>query len=123
VGAGCCDWLSWTGASDIRHFGDRMFGSDMARNGDAHWQRSAIRHIGSAVTPTLILHGECDARVPVGQGRELYTALRHLEVPVEFAVYPEEGHLIKKRAHQRDLLERVSQWFTKYLKYEKSMTD
>ncbi len=115
VGAGCCDWLSWTGASDIRLFGHLMFDRDMARDGGAHWERSAIRHIGKARTPTLILHGEDDARVPVGQGRELYTALRHTGTPVEFVVYPHEGHLIKARAHQRDLLERISRWFTRYL--------
>jgi dipeptidyl aminopeptidase/acylaminoacyl peptidase len=115
VGAGCCDWLSWTGSSDIRLFGHLMFGHDMALDGTAHWDRSAIRHIGNVRTPTLIVHGEADARVPVRQGRELYTALSHLKVPVEFAVYPEEGHLIRKQAHQRDLLQRVAAWFTRYL--------
>ncbi len=115
VGAGCCDWLSWTGASDIRLFGHLMFGRDMALDGAAHWDRSSIRHIGKARTPTLIVHGEADARVPVGQGRELYTALRHLGVPVEFVVYPEEGHLIRKQVHQRDLLQQVVAWFTRYL--------
>jgi dipeptidyl aminopeptidase/acylaminoacyl peptidase len=115
VGAGCCDWLSWTGASDIRLFGHLMFGRDMTQDGDAHWDHSAIRHIGKVSTPTLIVHGEADARVPVGQGRELYTALRHLKVPVEFAVYPEEGHQIRKQAHQRDLLQQVAAWFTHYL--------
>ncbi|MGH2345114.1 MAG: S9 family peptidase, partial [Chloroflexota bacterium] len=46
VGAGCCDWVSWTGASDIRRFGHLMFDRDMALDGGAHWERSAIRHIG-----------------------------------------------------------------------------
>ena len=72
----------------------------------------AVRHL---TTPTLIVHGEADVRVPLGQGRELYTALRQRGVAHSYVTYPREGHQILERAHQRDLLTRVLDWFTTHL--------
>ncbi|MEW6737583.1 MAG: S9 family peptidase [Acidobacteriota bacterium] len=85
-------------------------------NHDLYWDRSPLKHIKEAQTPTLILHGERDPRVPVSQGKELYTALRWKGVPVEFVVYPREGHGVAETAHQADFLKRLLAWCEKYLK-------
>jgi dipeptidyl aminopeptidase/acylaminoacyl peptidase len=69
-------------------------------------------------TPTLILRGPADKRVPVGQGQELYAAPRARKVPTEMAIYPREEHLILERQHQRDLLERVLCRYDRWLKTE-----
>ena len=85
---------------------------------DIYARSSPITYAGQMTTPTLILHGEADARVPVGQGRELYAALRARGVPTEMVIYPREEHPILERHHQRDLLERVLGWYDRWLKTE-----
>lgn len=85
-------------------------------NYDLYWERSPIKYIKQAQTPTLILHGERDPRVPVSQGKEFYTALKWRGVPVEFVVYPREGHGVRERMHQMDFLQRILKACEKYLK-------
>ncbi len=47
-------------------------------------------------TPTLVIHGEQDFRVPFGQGLQLYTALQMQKVPAKLLLFPDEGHWITK---------------------------
>ena len=47
-------------------------------------------------TPTLVIHGELDYRVPVGQGMQLFTALQMKRVPSKMVLFPDEGHWIGK---------------------------
>jgi dipeptidyl aminopeptidase/acylaminoacyl peptidase len=115
MGAGICNWVSFGGTSDIRIFGDGIFAAELHRDADPFWERSALRHAANVRTPTLIVHGEADPRVPVSQGREFYSALRHMGVPCALVTYPREGHAIGERHHQRDLLTRVREWFARYL--------
>jgi len=115
VGAGICNWVSFGGTCDIRVFGDRLFEAEQTRDATALWERSALSRVAHVRTPTLIAHGEQDSRVPVSQGRELYSALRHLGVPTELVTYPREGHQVGERHHQRDLLVRIRDWYKTYL--------
>jgi dipeptidyl aminopeptidase/acylaminoacyl peptidase len=66
-------------------------------------------------TPTLILHGDDDARVHPAQGMEFFRALKVLGVPVRFVRYPREKHGIEERAHQIDLMNRIIEWFDRHL--------
>jgi dipeptidyl aminopeptidase/acylaminoacyl peptidase len=47
-------------------------------------------------TPTLVIHGEQDFRVPVNQGLELFTALQLQKVPSKLLLFPDEGHWVLK---------------------------
>ena len=47
-------------------------------------------------TPTLVIHGEQDFRVPYNQGLELFTALQLQKVPSKLLVFPDEGHWVLK---------------------------
>jgi dipeptidyl aminopeptidase/acylaminoacyl peptidase len=47
-------------------------------------------------TPTLVIHGELDYRVPVEQGLALFTALQMRKVPSELLEFPDEGHWVLK---------------------------
>jgi len=47
-------------------------------------------------TPTLVIHGEQDFRVPFTQGLELYTALQMRKVPSQLLEFPDEGHWVLK---------------------------
>jgi dipeptidyl aminopeptidase/acylaminoacyl peptidase len=68
-------------------------------------------------TPTLVLHGELDYRVPVGQGMQLFTALQLQKVPSKIVLFPDEGHWISKPQNSvlwyGQFLEWVGEWLKK----------
>ena len=75
--------------------------SDAALGGSSGWegpgphrhdQLSPISYASQIRTPVLILHGEQDTNVPLGQAMYFHRALRHFGVEHEFVVYPREGH-------------------------------
>ena len=114
---GISNWYSMTGTSDIFTENSTVhWNAIMYENYELYLDRSPIRHIKKANTPTLIVHGAVDPRVPIGQSQELYTALKWKGVPVEFVTYPREGHGVQEKAHQMDFMTRVTAWFEKYLK-------
>ncbi len=82
---------------------------------DAFAQNSPATFIRNARTPTLIVHGEDDRNNPVGQSRGLYRALKHNAVECELIVYPGEGHLPAQEKHQIDILQRMLDWYDRYL--------
>jgi dipeptidyl aminopeptidase/acylaminoacyl peptidase len=116
MGAGLSNLLSDHGQDDIPSSNLLYFPGLPYHHPDAYWQGSAIRHITNCTTPTLILHGDADARVHPAQGMEMYRALKSLGVPVEFVRYPRQGHPIKERHHQIDLMRRLVAWFDRWLK-------
>jgi dipeptidyl aminopeptidase/acylaminoacyl peptidase len=66
-------------------------------------------------TPTLVLHGELDYRVPVGQGLQLFTGLQMMKVPSKMLLFPDEGHWILKP--QNSLL-----WYQSFLDWINEFT-
>jgi dipeptidyl aminopeptidase/acylaminoacyl peptidase len=76
----------------------------------------AARTRAKCRTPVLIAHGDSDRRVPVGQGVELYTALRLLGREATLVRYPRAGHGLEEAAHQHDYVTRVLDWYERYLK-------
>ncbi|MFQ5864323.1 MAG: alpha/beta fold hydrolase [bacterium] len=117
MGAGISNWPSFMGTTDIP-YEEAMVHWDLWCYDEPElcWDRSPLAHVNNANTPTLIVHGEKDLRVPVSQGWELYTALKIKGVPTEFVVYPREPHGLRERAHQLDVLQRSLDWFDRYVK-------
>ncbi len=79
------------------------------------WDRSPLKHIARARTPTLLLHGEQDNDVHITQAEEMFTALRLQGVPSTFVRYPREGHSFNEPKHRADYLVRILEWFGKHL--------
>jgi dipeptidyl aminopeptidase/acylaminoacyl peptidase len=77
---------------------------------------SPLTYIQAVKAPLLVLQGENDIRVPVGQARQVAAALKAKGNVVDAVYYPEEGHGFYKREHQQDALQRTVDWFDKYLK-------
>jgi dipeptidyl aminopeptidase/acylaminoacyl peptidase len=83
---------------------------------DKVWDASPVKYAHQSRTPTLILHGESDPRIPVSQGMELHRALKiHSQAPVRFVLYPGEGHGNAKNTNRYDYLLRTLNWFEYYL--------
>ena len=77
---------------------------------------SPLTYIQQVKAPLLVLQGENDIRVPVGQARQVAQALKAKGNIVEAIYFPEEGHGFYKREHQQEALQRTVEWFDKYLK-------
>lgn len=85
-------------------------------NPDMFRQTSPITHAQKSRTPTLILHGEADPRVPVMQSYMLYRYLQLAgQAPVRLVLYPGEGHGNSRGASRYDYSLRLMQWMEHYL--------
>jgi dipeptidyl aminopeptidase/acylaminoacyl peptidase len=115
VGAGLTNMWSMYGTNDIPSVLIAYFGGIPNKQTlPLYLERSAMTHIDKVTTPTLILHGANDERVPVGQAYELYRGLRDRGKPTELVFYPREGHGIQEYYHQKDRMQRIYDWVTKY---------
>lgn len=80
------------------------------------WHFSPMAHVKNVKTPTLLIHGENDIDVPVGQAEEFYIALKKLNVPARFVRYPNEGHGFSQPKNRLHNNQQLLEWFDKYVK-------
>jgi dipeptidyl aminopeptidase/acylaminoacyl peptidase len=115
VGAGLTNMWSMYGTNDIPNVLVSYFGGyPNAETLPLYTGRSAMSFVDRVTTPTLILHGAEDARVPTGQAYELYRALKDRGRITELVFYPREGHGISEYYHRKDQLTRIHAWVTRY---------
>ncbi|MCJ7694400.1 MAG: S9 family peptidase [Anaerolineaceae bacterium] len=112
--------LSMWGSSDYNWSFQTIFGNKAPYEDiKTLWQCSPMRHLGSAKTPTLVIHSQDDLRCPIEQGEQLYIGLKNLGVPSEFLVFPDSPHGVSRvgRTDRRIVrLEGMKDWFERYLK-------
>ena len=65
---------------------------------------SPLRQADAIDVPLLVVHGELDTNVPVGEARRIVAALQRLGRPVEYLELPGEGHEYRRAASRRRLL-------------------
>jgi dipeptidyl aminopeptidase/acylaminoacyl peptidase len=115
VGAGLTNMWSMYGTNDIPNVLIGYFGGPAGPERlPLYMERSAMTRIDKVVTPTLILHGAADERVPIGQAQELFRGLKDRGKATELVLYPREGHGITEYHHQKDRLTRIQEWVTRY---------
>lgn len=115
-GAGLTNIYSMYSQNDIQRYLRWFYGDGSPwDNFDLYWDRSPMKYVKNVKTPTMILHGQQDTRVPIAQAQEFYRALLERKVPVEFVVFPREGHGIGEPRHQLDRNRRYVSFFAKYL--------
>ncbi len=71
--------------------------------------------VGQARTPTLLTAGLQDRCIPPGQAVEFHQALLERGVESELALYPEEGHGVRKFPAIIDYTTRVVEWFERHM--------
>ncbi len=113
------NFVSMWGSSDFNwHFQKQL--NDKAPFEDLQfiWEHSPIAYIGSAKTPTLVMHNENDMRCPIEQGEQVFVSLKRLGVDTEFVRFPEEFHGLSRsgRTDRRIArLNHIKRWFDRYL--------
>ena len=71
-------------------------------------------------TPTLVVHGELDYRVPIGEGLQLFSALQRRGIPSKLLYFPDEGHWVLKPQNSELWYKTVLDWFDQYLQPKQS---
>ena len=77
---------------------------------------SPHKYAGNFKTPTLVIHGANDFRVPVTESMQLFTALQRRGVPSKFLYFPDETHFVAKPQNAELWWKTVHGWLAEYLK-------
>ena len=83
-------------ACDVPHGFFKVMGGTPWGDVDGMQRQNPMFYARNFKTPTLVLHGELDYRVPYGNGLELYGVLQAMGVPSRLVVFPDENHWVLK---------------------------
>ncbi len=115
MGAGLPNLISMVTTTDIQDYLVAHLGGEFWENYKEYERHSAIYYIGNVTTPTQVIHGQQDYRVPFTQGQEFYRALDRLGVDTEMIVYPRTPHGPREPKFLMDVSPRIKKWFEKHL--------
>ncbi len=118
-GAGAVNWISMYGQSDVRTYRTPWFGGTPWQEDapiDVYWGNSPLRDIYRVTTPTIVLVGENDVRVPPPQSVELYRALRSNGVDTHLYIAPREGHGWRELRHALFKVNVEIDWFERHVR-------
>ena len=114
--AGIANLVSYNYMTYYNQYEEMEFGQFLHQGNlmDVAWERSALKHIAAAHTPTLIIHGENDNDVPIAEAEQLFVALKDVGVETVFLRYPREGHGLSEVKHQIDATDRSIAWYERH---------
>ncbi|MSP13849.1 MAG: S9 family peptidase [Chloroflexi bacterium] len=115
VGAGITDWRAFHNEADIPDWAELFLLANPYHQPEVYERWSPINYVSAVQTATLILHGEQDKEVPVGQAIAFYRALKFLGVETQMVIYPRAGHPVLERPHLEDMLNRLVDWLSRHL--------
>jgi dipeptidyl aminopeptidase/acylaminoacyl peptidase len=103
-------------ASDVTGGRALAYGSEIFEDRRKVERYSPSSHASGYSTPTLVIHGERDYRVPLTQGLELYGVLKAKDVPARLVYYQSENHWILNPQPSLHWYEEVFSWLDVYLR-------
>jgi dipeptidyl aminopeptidase/acylaminoacyl peptidase len=111
--AGCFDWTAM--------FADDAFTWHAKELGAWYWDnlqqvqsQSPLLHVKAMSTPTLVIHGALDYRVPDAQGLAYYNTLKAKGVDARLLWFPDENHWILKPRNSKLWFEEFFAWLRKH---------
>ena len=114
--AGIVNLVSYNYMTYYNQYEEMEFGQFLHQGNlmDVAWERSALKHVAAAHTPTLILHGENDNDVPIAEAEQFFIALKDVGTEAVFVRYPREGHGLSETKHIIDSIDRSIVWYEKH---------
>jgi dipeptidyl aminopeptidase/acylaminoacyl peptidase len=100
----------WMAAISKIEYGDPDTQAEMLR------KLSPIHRVDRVRTPTIVLHGANDTNVPVIEAEQVVDNLKRRNIPVEYVLFPDEGHGWRKTPNRIRSTVRIVSWFETYLK-------
>jgi dipeptidyl aminopeptidase/acylaminoacyl peptidase len=92
-------------------------GSDglLPRSAEQAVQEAGTDGLTGARTPTLVVHGGNDARIPLQSAEQVVDALAARQIPVELLVLGDDGDIERARPARRELTMAALAWFCDHL--------
>ncbi len=116
MGAGLPDLIPMSMTTDIQDYlVAHMGGKEPWEAFDAYRKHSPIYSIANVKTPTQVLHGAQDERVPTAQGLEFYRALRRRGVPTQMILFPRTPHGPREPKLLMSVTPHILDWFDSWL--------
>ncbi len=112
--AGCFDWRAMYGG-DAGYWFNYSLKTAYWQDSEKFAAQNPITEIQHAKTPTLVMHGALDYRVPDQQGLAYYSTLKSLNVPTKLVFFPDENHWIIKPQNSRLWYREYFAWLKKYV--------
>jgi len=114
--AGIANLISYNYMTYYNQYEEMEFGQFLHQGNlmDVAWERSALKHVAAAHTPTMLIHGENDNDVPIAEAEQFFIALRDVGTEAIFVRYPREGHGIRETKHVLDWTDRSIAWYEKH---------
>ncbi|MEL3971186.1 S9 family peptidase [Rossellomorea oryzaecorticis] len=115
VGGGMTNWRHHYANTDIPWFIRMHLGNDPWHDPEIYSKTSPMTYIKSACTPTLIQHGEEDARVPFTNAYELYQGLRDMGVETDLVIFKGMAYSSEQPGMNAAVMEQNLRWFSSYV--------
>ena len=100
----------WMAAISTKEYGDPATEAEMLRT------LSPIHKVDRVKTPLIVLHGANDTNVPVVEAEQVVKSLERRGVPVEYVLFPDEGHGWRKTPNRIRSVVAITKFFTERLK-------
>jgi len=100
----------WMAAISTVEYGDPATEREMLR------RLSPIHEVDRIKAPTIVLHGANDTNVPVVEAEQAVDSLKRRGVPVEYVLFPDEGHGWRKTANRVRSTVAIVRFFAEHLK-------
>ncbi|MCK6423512.1 MAG: S9 family peptidase [Burkholderiaceae bacterium] len=111
--AGCFDWTAMF-ADDAYHWYAKELGAWYWEDPARIAAQSPHARAGAMDTPTLVIHGALDYRVPDAQGLAYYNTLKARGVDARLLWFPDENHWVLEPANSRLWYEEVLAWLGRH---------
>jgi dipeptidyl aminopeptidase/acylaminoacyl peptidase len=114
--AGIANLVSYNYMTYYNQYEEMEFGQFLHQGNlmDVAWERSALKHVAAAHTPTMLMHGENDNDVPIAEAEQFFIALKDVGTEAIFIRYPREGHGLAETKHVIDSIDRCIAWYEKH---------
>jgi dipeptidyl aminopeptidase/acylaminoacyl peptidase len=111
--AGISNLISYNYMTYYNQYEEMEFGQFLhqGRLMEDAWERSALKHVASVHTPTMLIHGENDPDVPIAEAEQFFIGLKDVGVDTVFVRYPREGHGLREIKHVVDWIDRSVAWY------------
>ena len=97
------------GGADKKRFGEYWEDLERFNRNSPHLAAANFK------TPTLVIHGQLDRRVPINNGIELFNTLQNKGIPSKFLYFPDENHWVLKPQNSLFWYDSVRKWIGQYV--------
>ncbi|MBN1317650.1 MAG: S9 family peptidase [Anaerolineales bacterium] len=116
---GISNLVSMIGTTEIGYYWlEQYLNASPWDNPDKYWFHSPLRYADQVDTPTLFLQSEQDYVCGIGQGFEMFTALKKMGVDTRLCIFQDESHAFMRNGKPKNkiryLIEMLA-WFDAYL--------